>query len=143
MPGTPDDGAARLRLVDCHIGERLRQRRVMLGLSQAQLGEAAGMVFQQIQKYEKGSNRIAVSQLFRFSQILSVPISFFYEGIPQSANRERKTAGSTAIATMESNTELLQGRETLELLRSYQRIGDKRLRRNIYVLIRSMSSDEG
>ncbi len=79
--------------IDKHVGSRVRMRRMMLGMSQEKLGDALGLTFQQVQKYEKGTNRIGASRLQQISQILQVPVSFFFEGAPdRRSTRQRSTA---------------------------------------------------
>src|SRR3974390_1258007 len=80
--------------IDRHVGSRVRMRRMMLGMSQEKLGDALGLTFQQVQKYEKGANRIGASRLQQISQILQVPVSFFFEGAP-SQRSERRSDGLT------------------------------------------------
>ena len=83
-------------IVDKHVGNRVRMRRMMLGISQEALGEALGVTFQQVQKYEKGKNRVSASRLQHISQVLQVPVPFFFEGAPGGADthREREVAPS-------------------------------------------------
>jgi transcriptional regulator with XRE-family HTH domain len=131
---------ALLRQVDCHVGRRLRLRRLMAGLSQTELGSALDTVFQQIQKYENGSNRIPVSALFRLAQALKVPVSVFYQGLPEGGSAGGDEEADTPDP-LKSDLQLLPRRESIELVRSYSRIRDLRLRRGIYQLIRSMNGD--
>ena len=132
---------ALLREVDCHVGRRLRVGRLMAGLSQTELGSAIDTVFQQIQKYENGSNRIPASALFRLAQALKVPVSFFYEGLPEDGSAGGGDAEAVALDPLKNDLQLLPRRESIELVRSYSRIRDPRLRRGIYQLIRSMNAD--
>ena len=78
--------------IDRHVGSRVRMRRILLGMSQEKLGEALGLTFQQVQKYEKGTNRISASRLQQFSSILQVPISFFFEGLPGASSKTKEPA---------------------------------------------------
>ena len=85
--------------IDGHVGSRVRTRRTLLGLNQSQLGDALGLTFQQVQKYERGSNRISASRLFHLSKILDVPVSYFYEDMPDELGRKsplRWAAGTMA-----------------------------------------------
>src|SRR5436190_11215269 len=84
---TEERGSRRANPVDVHVGSRVRLRRMLLGMSQEKLGEQLGLTFQQIQKYEKGINRIGASRLFDLSQVLAVPVQFFYEELATGANR--------------------------------------------------------
>lgn len=133
--------------IDIHVGSRLRLRRNLLGMSQEQVGTACGLTFQQIQKYEHGTNRIGASRLYRFSQILDVPVSYFFNAMPEEAvtsDERRQGFGEKGQAPMEGiqnpDTELLHRRETLELIRAYYSITDKKSRRKIYELVKSMAT---
>ena len=122
--------------VDVHVGSRVRLRRMLVGLSQEKLGQRMGLTFQQIQKYEKGLNRIGASRLYKLSQILEVPVGFFYEGMTQ--------IGETANAGMaEENTEaflyeFLNTRDGLELNRAFVKVSDVNIRKSIIDLVRSL-----
>ena len=112
--------------VDQHVGSRLRQRRTLLGLSQEKLGEAVGLTFQQIQKYEKGANRVGASRLFQFSEVLDVDISYFFEEMPAEI-RTRRGAYNTGLKDQEQESlqpNPMARRETLELVRYYYRNTD-------------------
>lgn len=146
--------------VDIHVGARLRFRRNLVGMSQEQLGRATGLTFQQIQKYERGANRMGASRLFQIARILGVPVSWFFDemsqglieapalrgfgegaqntlaGVPHSSIVEQ-SAGSQGQGAMD--TDMLQRRETLELIRAYYRITDVNQRRKVFDLIKSMS----
>jgi transcriptional regulator with XRE-family HTH domain len=135
--GTPDS-------VDVHVGQRLRVRRSLLGLSQEKLGEAIGLTFQQIQKYEKGTNRISAGRLFQFSKILEVPISFFYENVGVDVEKLMKSHGFSDNQQEEfANENLMQSRETLELLRIYYSIPDPAMRKDIVRFMKSMAERAG
>lgn len=124
--------------IDAHVGSRLRSRRRMLGMTQEKLGDALGLTFQQVQKYERGSNRISASRLFELSQILSVPITYFFDGADQPAN----TPPGLADARPEPfQAEHLSSRETEDLLRYYYRLGDNKVRKRLLDLIKSLSID--
>jgi transcriptional regulator with XRE-family HTH domain len=130
--------------VDVHVGSRVRLRRTLLGLSQEKLGEAVGLTFQQIQKYERGANRIGASRLFEFSRILDVPVSFFFDDMS-----ERVLAGDGQLAPGMSDQpqqsldpDPLTRRETLELVRAYYRIGDPQVRKRLFELTKSLGSAE-
>ncbi|MDA0997146.1 MAG: helix-turn-helix transcriptional regulator [Proteobacteria bacterium] len=128
--------------VDVHVGSRVRLRRTMLGMSQEKLGEAVGLTFQQIQKYERGANRIGSSRIYQFSRILDVPVSFFFEDMPSEA----LSAPGVAVRGMSDQKQApldddpMAKRETLELIRAYYRINDPKLRRRVYGLLRSMAN---
>lgn len=118
--------------VDSHVGQRIRQRRWMSGMTQQQLAEKVGIKFQQIQKYETGMNRVSASRLFDVAQALDVPISFFFEGLGGTA--------SAAPAVADSGLgDLLSDKEALELVRSYYAIPEAQ-RRRLFDLARVLSA---
>ena len=143
--------------VDQHVGQRLRLRRSLLGMSQERLGERLGLTFQQVQKYERGSNRIGASRLFEVAAILDVPVTWFFEGF----GPERKDDDAPAVngsgkkpcargriaanghlngkANHEAGDAAISGRETLELVRAFNRIGDPLVRRRLYELTRVLA----
>lgn len=123
--------------VDAHVGNRVRLRRMLVGMSQERLGELLGLTFQQVQKYEKGVNRIAAGRLFEISNILGVPISFFYEDV--GGHRAPGFAeGSEPPPVME----FVSSGEGLQLSLAFMRIGDPKVRRRILDLVRSIANDE-
>ncbi len=127
--------------VDTHVGSRVRLRRMLLGMSQEKLGDAMNLTFQQVQKYEKGVNRIGASRLFHISRILDVPVQFFFEEAPQ--------LNGPAVAGMaepESQTfilEFLNSREGLELNRAFVKIGDAKVRKSVVDLVRALGVNSG
>lgn len=134
--------------VDVHVGGRIRLRRTLLGMSQERLGEALGLTFQQVQKYERGANRVSASRLYDLSRVLDVPISFFYDDMPEeiggnaSALGSRSSAGFADAQDAFGQDEALHRRETLELVRAYYRIADPALRRRVFDLIKTMGPSE-
>ena len=123
--------------MDAHVGRRVRQRRTILGMSQEKLGEALGLTFQQVQKYERGANRIGASRLHHISEVLDVPINYFFEDIsPPLTKKHGKTA--LAEAQAEYAPDPMVKRETLELVRSYYKIKDPKVRRRIFDLIKQL-----
>lgn len=123
--------------IDVHVGGRVRLRRTLLGMSQEKLAQALGLTFQQIQKYERGANRIGSSRLFKLSQILDVPVSFFFDDMTADT---ATSGGATAPANAPedaSGPDALTKRETLELVRAYYRIPDERLRRKVFELVKA------
>jgi len=136
----PDDrGSRRANPIDVHVGSRVRLRRMLLGMSQEKLGEHLGLTFQQIQKYEKGINRIGASRLFDLSKVLAVPVQFFYEELPMASG---DAAGGFADRPAESYAvEFLSSREGLELNKAFARITDPRVRRSIVELVRALAGD--
>ncbi len=113
--------------IDVHVGSRVRVRRTLLGMNQTQLGEKLGITFQQIQKYERGSNRISASRLDQMTRILDVPVSFFFDGLDEGASAW-------------SPDNILLKRETLEFVRAYYRIGDPAARKGLSDLIKAMAN---
>jgi transcriptional regulator with XRE-family HTH domain len=126
MPGHP---------VDLHVGKRIRLRRSMLGMSQDSLGKEIGVTFQQIQKYERGVNRVGSSRLFDFSRILNVPVGYFFDDL--------EAQNSPKMGFSESNDngldlDPMDSKETLNLVRAYYRIVDPSVRKKVLGLIRAM-----
>lgn len=129
--------------IDVHVGTRIRLRRTLLGMSQERLGDALGLTFQQVQKYERGVNRVGASRLFDLSRVLDVPISFFFDDMPDtlSGTAARRNAGFTDGQDAVGD-DTMSRRETLELVRAYYRIGDPALRKKVFELIKSMGPTE-
>ena len=124
---------------DIHVGSRVRLRRNMLGMSQEKLGENLGITFQQIQKYEKGTNRVGASRLQAIANILGVPVAFFFEDLPgqeTAGNRGFAEDASTAFAI-----EFCTSAEGLQLNRAFVRIADVKVRRKIIELVKTLSAD--
>jgi transcriptional regulator with XRE-family HTH domain len=154
-PGAPagdkrDDehNARKANTMDAHVGLRLRQRRTLVGMSQERLGELLGLTFQQVQKYEKGSNRIGASRLFEIAKILGVPVQHFFE---QASASSYGSGADTDVGPVASSfaedgdsadqaADLMRSREGLELMRAFSRISDPRVRRSILDLVRKLSS---
>jgi transcriptional regulator with XRE-family HTH domain len=125
--------------VDKYVGSRVRMRRIMLGMSQEKLGEALGLTFQQVQKYEKGTNRIGASRLQQISDILQVPVSFLFEGGPAGPNSPTGMSEASSPAYV---SDFLATSEGLALTRAFTRITDAKLRRSIVDLVEQMASRE-
>ncbi|WP_448206230.1 helix-turn-helix domain-containing protein [Azospirillum sp. sgz302134] len=126
--------------IDIHVGARLRLRRTLLGLSQEKLGEAVGITFQQLQKYERGSNRISASRLFNLSQVLGVPVSYFFDDMPTPEQIATPSADLPPSETEEF--ESMARRETLELVRAYYRIDDASVRKRTFDLLKALGGDK-
>jgi transcriptional regulator with XRE-family HTH domain len=124
--------------VDRHVGHRVRVRRLLVGVSQEKLGDALGVTFQQIQKYEKGTNRISASRLRQIADMLSVPVSFFYEGAPRQDGGRDENA--SAERTSDAH-DVLWTSQDLQLVRAFQRIGDGQVRRRIVSLVEAIGTD--
>lgn len=120
--------------VDIHVGVRLRQRRTLLGMSQEKLAAAFGVSFQQIQKYERGTNRVSASRLHQLTRILNVPVGYFFEGMADASR-------NGAAAHPAHDGEMVASRETLELVRAYYRIEDPTIRRRLVDLLRSLGPE--
>lgn len=142
--GKDANTARRANPIDVHVGARVRLRRMLLGMSQEKLGEHLGLTFQQIQKYEKGVNRIGASRLFDMSNVLGVPVQFFYEDAPKSETTPMEAvAGGFAETHGESYVvDFLATREGMELNKAFARIEDTRVRRSIVDLVRSLAGDD-
>lgn len=125
--------------IDVHVGGRVRLRRMLLGMSQEKLGESLGLTFQQVQKYEKGMNRIGASRLFDLSRILGVPVQFFYDELQTSTMEAHLVSGLGERPTESYVVEFLNTRDGLELNKAFVRIGDARVRRAIVDLVRSLA----
>lgn len=136
-----EKGSRRPNPIDVHVGSRVRLQRMLLGVSQERLGERLGLTFQQIQKYEKGVNRIGASRLFDLAQVLGVPIQFFYDDAPA---RQHQAAPGMAERPPDGYIfDFLNTREGLELNRAFARISDPKSRRAILDLVRKLAGDAG
>ncbi|BAF86011.1 MULTISPECIES: helix-turn-helix domain-containing protein [Azorhizobium] len=127
--------------IDKHVGSRVRMRRMMVGMSQEKLGEHLGITFQQIQKYEKGTNRIGASRLQQISIVLSVPVAFFFEGAP-SANPEADGEGFAEGHSPAYVSDFLATSDGLALTRNFMRISDAKVRRRIVDLVSAIAGEE-
>ncbi len=127
--------------IDKHVGSRVRMRRMMLGMSQEKLGNSLGLTFQQVQKYEKGTNRIGASRLQQISQILQVPVSFFFEGAPTVGNAAR-VEGMSEAPSPAYVSDFLATSDGLALTKAFMRISDSKLRRRIVDLVEQIASDK-
>jgi transcriptional regulator with XRE-family HTH domain len=127
--------------VDIHVGKRLRLRRTILGLSQEAIGNAIGVTFQQVQKYERGVNRMGSSRLYEFSKILSIPVSYFFEDMEKGATNVTHASGVAEDAPAFEH-EKMSSRETLEMMRAYYRITAPHLRKRVFELIKSIADDK-
>lgn len=125
--------------VDIHVGARVRLRRTLLGMSQEKLGEAIGLTFQQVQKYERGANRVGASRLYDLSRVLEVPVSFFFDDMPDEIStksvHERREMSESPDPF---DNDPMNRRETLELVRAYYRITDPTQRKRVFELVKSM-----
>src|SRR6201989_816999 len=125
--------------VDKYVGSRVRMRRIMLGMSQEKLGEALGLTFQQVQKYEKGTNRVGASRIQQIAEILQVPVSFLFEGGPTGT---AKIDGMGEGPSPSYISDFLATSEGLTLTRAFTRISDAKLRRSIVDLVEQIAAHE-
>ena len=128
--------------IDIHVGSRVRLRRTLLGMSQEKLGEAIGLTFQQVQKYERGANRIGASRLYDLSRVLDVPVSFFYDDMPAESAvttvEESDNAAEARASAFEPDP--MAKRETLELVRAYYRIAEPSVRKRLFELTKAVAN---
>lgn len=137
-------GTGRPHPVDVHVGGRVRMRRTLLGMSQEKLGEAIGLTFQQVQKYERGTNRIGASRLYDLSKVLDVPVGFFFEELTDymAPGEKDGIAALNEFAEEQSEYEFdpMAKRETLELVRAYYRIRDPQVRKRLFEMCKVLAS---
>ena len=141
----PDDPNFRItnnNAIDVHVGRRVRLRRTLLGMSQEQLGEALSITFQQVQKYERGSNRISSSRLWDIGQILDVPVSFFFDDMSDDTkdHSPRKMRTGDAVDIDDVPLDPMARRETLELVRAYYQIKNQTVRKRITEMVKSVAN---
>jgi transcriptional regulator with XRE-family HTH domain len=134
-------GSRKPNPMDAHVGTRVRLRRMLLGMSQEKLGEHLGLTFQQVQKYEKGVNRIGASRLFDLSRVLGVPVQFFYDEAPAEVADTSMTPGFAERPAESYVLEFLSTREGLELNKAFVKIADPRIRRSVVELVRSLGGE--
>lgn len=125
--------------IDIHVGSRIRLRRTMLGMSQEKLGDSLGITFQQIQKYEKGTNRVGASRLQNISAILNVPVAFFFEDAPGDPNTGQPGLSETSNSNYV--VDFLSSSEGLQLNRAFVKIQDSKVRRKIVDLVKALGSE--
>jgi transcriptional regulator with XRE-family HTH domain len=125
--------------IDTHVGGRVRMRRLMLDLTQMQLADGLGLTFQQVQKYEKGTNRISASRLHQLSHILRVPVPFFFEGAPRELHLPDLTEGGPTIAS--DVVAFLSTPDGVALVRAYTRIENPKVRRAIVALVEQIVAE--
>jgi len=131
--------------VDVHVGSRLRLRRTLLGMSQEKLGEAIGLTFQQVQKYERGTNRVGSSRLFDLSRVLDVPVGYFFdemsEDVAKRSPAKRQGGWSDREqAKFEHERDPMVKRETLELVRAYYKIENEGLRKRLFEMTKALAA---
>jgi transcriptional regulator with XRE-family HTH domain len=126
--------------IDVHVGASIRQRRTLLGMSQEKLGEAIGLTFQQVQKYERGANRVGSSRLFDLARVLDVPVSYFFEDMTAgtASKSPSRLRGLAEPKPEPFEPDPLAKRETLELVRAYYRISDPAVRKRVFELTKAL-----
>ncbi len=130
--------------VDIHVGSRIRLRRMMIGMSQERLGERLGLTFQQVQKYEKGANRVGASRLFAISRILEVPVEFFFADMPDSIAQEDSGSRPKGMAEPDETAfvmDFVSSSEGLQLNTAFKKIGSQETRRKIVDLVKTLAAD--
>ncbi|WP_207461801.1 helix-turn-helix domain-containing protein [Azospirillum sp. SYSU D00513] len=133
-----DGEAASPSAVDVHVGGRIRLRRTLMGITQTQLAVSVGLTFQQVQKYEKGWNRVSASKLWQFSKALDVPISFFFDNL--SPDGQTVVAPSSPHESRPEDYDLLYKRETLELAKAYHKIVSPEARRAMFDMFKAVAN---
>lgn len=124
--------------IDRHVGSRVRLRRQLLSMSQEKLGDELGVTFQQVQKYERGANRIGAGRLWTLARVLDVPVSFFYDGVAESLNQPGFAEGDqTPIVD-----DFIQSADGVQLAQAFSRIRDSKVRRRILELVRTLAAEE-
>ena len=150
IPADRPEKDSRPSPIDVHVGTRIRLRRMLMGLSQERLGESIGLTFQQVQKYERGTNRVGASRLFDLSRVLDVPISFFFDDMPGPLNPGHAVQSSVLEGRRSRGFDDTQDsfaddqftrRETLELVRAYYRITDPAVRKRVFDLVKSLTPE--
>lgn len=128
--------------IDKHVGSRVRMRRMMLSMSQEKLGDALGLTFQQVQKYEKGTNRIGASRLQQISNILSVPVAFFFEGAPHAGGHSGGHSGLGEAPSPAYVSDFLATSDGLALTKAFMKIKNAKLRRRIVDLVEHIADEK-
>jgi transcriptional regulator with XRE-family HTH domain len=124
--------------IDVQVGNRVRIRRMLIGMSQERLGDLLGLTFQQVQKYEKGVNRIGAGRLFEVARILNVPVNFFYEGLATTDQPGMSSAEAAAPPVME----FVSSGEGLQLSLAFMKIKDTKVRKRVLDLVKSLAEEE-
>ncbi len=122
--------------IDVHVGSRIRLRRMLVGMSQEKLGDMLGLTFQQVQKYEKGANRVGASRLYQISRILGVSVQFFFDDMPAADGQDEVSEGSTPPYVMD----FVSSSEGLQLNRAFTRIDEPAVRKKLLELVKALSS---
>ncbi len=141
LPGTR--GSDTPHPVDVHVGQRVKLRRTLMGMTQGKLGEAIGLTFQQVQKYERGANRVSASKLWQLSEVLDVPTSWFFDEMPDSVKDAFPGyQGETAEDGIPEEHLTLHRRQTLELVRTFSKLQDPVIRKRVIDVVRAIAESE-
>ncbi len=137
-------GTGKVHPVDVHVGARVRQLRTLGGMTQTKLGEAIGMSFQQVQKYERGTNRISASRLYRLSQVFDVTVEYFFEDMPPDIAGISPAKGSGKAKKLPSyEPDTMTKQETMRLVRAYYSIDDANVRKQVYETTKALGAGAG
>ncbi|MBL0930774.1 MAG: helix-turn-helix transcriptional regulator [Alphaproteobacteria bacterium] len=130
--------------IDIHVGKRLRERRTLLGMSQQELGRLIGITFQQLQKNERGTNRLSASRIFECARVLDVPVSYFFEEMPSDVSSfgRKHLQGVAEGPTPAFDLDPMAKRETLELVRAYYDLTDRQVRMNMVTMMRTLAKND-
>jgi transcriptional regulator with XRE-family HTH domain len=123
---------------DAHVGSRIKMRRMMMRMSQEKLGDALGITFQQVQKYEKGTNRVGASRLQHMSEVLQVPVGFFFEGLMEERSADQADISGDVFPIQDIN-QFFATRDGLDLARAFMKIDNIQLRRRIVALVEDLA----
>lgn len=129
--------------IDAHVGKRLRLRRTMLGLSQEAVAKAVGITFQQVQKYEKGSNAMNASRMYEFARFMNVPVAYFFEGLDAASSFEgdKNTQGFSEGIGDKFEHKTVSDRESLEIMKAFKRIKEQVIRKRLADLVRAVADN--
>lgn len=128
--------------IDGYVGKRLKQRRTIMGLSQEAVAKTVGITFQQVQKYEKGSNAMNARRLYEFARVMNVPVAYFFEGIDQSASHNVAIGFAEAAASQFDHENKASDRESLEMMKSFKRIKEPVVRKRLADLLRAIADNK-
>jgi len=141
LPGTR--GSDVPHPVDVHVGQRIKLRRTLMGMTQGKLGESIGLTFQQIQKYERGVNRVSASKLWQLSNVMDVAVSFFFEDMPDDVRAAFPGYdGDTAESDIPAERLTLHRRQSLELVRTFSALSDPTVRKSVVDMVRAIGNSE-
>lgn len=125
--------------IDIHVGSRIRERRTLLGMSQSKLGDSIGLTFQQVQKYERGTNRVGSSRMYELARVLDVPVAYFFAEIaPDTASRAQQHLFGRRDRPADDERRSMTKRETLELVRAYYKVTDNRVRKRLFEMMKAL-----